>query len=625
MAWRAQKSTPKDQRIIIHFDYDSFYCSVVERANPVLKSLPLGIQQKNIIVTCNAEARRRGLFKLQRLSEAKKACPELVLVSGEDLTRFRDASKELYSFFQEAVWSERSERLGLDEVYLDVSAVVDLNLRTLNANDLSRAFFQLSPADPTNGFDYEATHVAGSTFPRAGAAPAASSQEPWIAEDEHLLYVRLTLGSHLAQYLRRRLEEQHGFTCSVGISTSKLLSKLVGRLHKPRGQTTLLPPYNRHTDDGGVNNVIRFMDTHGVGQIPGIGWKLGQKLRSHMLGQNNPSWEGHFYSSAESDLSVKKARCFPDMSPQLMERVCAGPGFPRGIGVKVYNLLHGIDHSDVARARIIPRQLSIEDSYTGLKGLPRAQEELYKIAQSLLKRLRIDLLRQDRNSSPTEDGEAHHAHDPSSTRKGWMAYPRTLRLSTRPSPAVNPDGAMTGRISRSTRMPDFVLDTSKDIADVAKRLVDETILPLFNELHPPASGWSLSLLNLAATDMVVTAKEGAEDAGTNMNIKHMFQKQIEPSSNRHPPTTSPTPSDPPGDYGDDTGMKIMAAQQEALARIPGGYGMLGSEDLIGPRLALSSDDDEVAEDADTQKTEAGFESDHQLRTLEHGHITYGCF
>ena len=545
-------------------------------------------------------ARRRGLFKLQRLSEAKKACPELVLVSGEDLTRFRDASKELYNFFQEAVWSERSERLGLDEVYLDVSDVVDLNVGTLNANDLSRSFFQLSPADPTNGFDYDATHVAGSTFPKNGAAPAASSQDPSIAEDEHLLYVRLILGSHLGQYLRRRLEDQHGFTCSVGISTCKLLSKLVGRLDKPRGQSTLLPPYNPHRDDGGANNVIRFMDTHGVGQIPGIGWKLGQKLRSHMLGQRDPSWEGHFYSSAESDLSVKKARSFPGMSPQLMEKVCAGPGFPKGIGAKVYNLLHGIDHSDVAWARTIPRQLSIEDSYIGLKGFQRMQEELYKIARSLLKRLRIDLLRQDNYLSPTENGKAHHAHDPSSTRKSWKAYPRTLRLSTRPSPAVSPDGAMTGRISRSTRMPDFILDTSKDIAVLAKRLVDETILPLFSELHPPASGWSLSLLNLAATDMIVTAKEGAEDVGTNMSIKHMFKKQVEPpSSHRHPPPTSPTPTNPLASYGEKADQNDLAAQQEVLARIPGGYGMLGSEDLIGPRLALSSDDDEVEEDAHT--------------------------
>lgn len=74
------------------------------------------MQQKQIVVTCNYEARRRGLHKLQLISEAKKVCPEVVIVLGEDLTRFRDASKRLYSFLTGFVWDEKAERLGFDEV-----------------------------------------------------------------------------------------------------------------------------------------------------------------------------------------------------------------------------------------------------------------------------------------------------------------------------------------------------------------------------------------------------------------------------------------------------------------------------------------------------------------------------
>jgi DNA polymerase iota len=106
-----------DHRMIIHFDYDCFYASVVENENPALKSVPLAIQQKQIVVTCNYEARRRGLRKLQLITEAKKVCPEAVIVLGEDLTRFRDASKDLYGFLQQLIWSGRAERLGFDEVW----------------------------------------------------------------------------------------------------------------------------------------------------------------------------------------------------------------------------------------------------------------------------------------------------------------------------------------------------------------------------------------------------------------------------------------------------------------------------------------------------------------------------
>jgi DNA polymerase iota len=80
--------------------------------------VPLAVQQKHIVVTCNYEARRRGLHKLQLIHDARKACPDLVIVLGEDLTRFRDASKHLYAFLRSFSWNSRCERLGFDEVGL---------------------------------------------------------------------------------------------------------------------------------------------------------------------------------------------------------------------------------------------------------------------------------------------------------------------------------------------------------------------------------------------------------------------------------------------------------------------------------------------------------------------------
>lgn len=101
-------------------DYDCFYASVFEAENPALKSLPLAVQQKQIVVTCNYEARRRGLRKLQLIKEAKQICPDVVIVLGEDLTRFRDVSKSLYGFLKSLIWSQKAERLGFDEAGLRV-------------------------------------------------------------------------------------------------------------------------------------------------------------------------------------------------------------------------------------------------------------------------------------------------------------------------------------------------------------------------------------------------------------------------------------------------------------------------------------------------------------------------
>jgi DNA polymerase iota len=87
------------------------------------------------------------LYKLQLITEAKKVCPDVVIVLGEDLTRFRNASKQL------------------DEVWLDVSDLVDSNVATLNLADLSECFFRLSKHDPTVGFSFDATHYAGPVYP----------------------------------------------------------------------------------------------------------------------------------------------------------------------------------------------------------------------------------------------------------------------------------------------------------------------------------------------------------------------------------------------------------------------------------------------------------------------------
>lgn len=89
-----------------------------ENKNPALKSLPLGVKQKNCLATCNYVARSRGLRKLMTVTEAKRVCTDLVLVDGEDLTPFRDMSKVIFNFLKSHSWNHKAERLGFDEVFM---------------------------------------------------------------------------------------------------------------------------------------------------------------------------------------------------------------------------------------------------------------------------------------------------------------------------------------------------------------------------------------------------------------------------------------------------------------------------------------------------------------------------
>lgn len=71
---------PDHQRVIIHSDCDCWYAQVEEQRNPALRGLPLAVTQKYLCVTANYAARAAGVTKLMGIKEAKKACPNLVLV-----------------------------------------------------------------------------------------------------------------------------------------------------------------------------------------------------------------------------------------------------------------------------------------------------------------------------------------------------------------------------------------------------------------------------------------------------------------------------------------------------------------------------------------------------------------
>ena len=116
-------------RTIIHVDIDCFYAQVEMIRNPELRNLPLGVQQKHIVVTCNYVARKRGVKKLSFVSDAKKKCPDLVLVNGEDLTVYREFSGKIHLLLTRE-FTPMVERLGMDENFLDVTELVTSRLQS---------------------------------------------------------------------------------------------------------------------------------------------------------------------------------------------------------------------------------------------------------------------------------------------------------------------------------------------------------------------------------------------------------------------------------------------------------------------------------------------------------------
>ena len=96
--------------------------------DPSLKGKPMGVRQKQIIVTCNYAARASGVTKCMFLKDALKVCPELELRCGEDLAVYRRYSAAVTATL--AASGCPVERLGMDENWVDVSNLVRERLRS---------------------------------------------------------------------------------------------------------------------------------------------------------------------------------------------------------------------------------------------------------------------------------------------------------------------------------------------------------------------------------------------------------------------------------------------------------------------------------------------------------------
>lgn len=389
---------------------------------------------------------------------------------------------------------------------MDVTSMIDYNLQQLDREGPTNAFFYLSKDNSDVGFPYDATSIAGHAFPSPSDHEVEKSQISSQADArDTLLHQRLILGSQLAQFLRHELETQMGYTSSVGISTSKLLAKLVGNVNKPRNQTTLLPPYDEVEDEYGnfrASNVQLFLGDHDIRKIPGIGSKLARRLKEYVLERQKDD------EAAIGTVTVKQLRCHPDMDQKQLEIICQGHGFPRVTGLKVWGLLNGIDPSPVTEARELPTQISIENSYGCLERLDDLRRELHTLSIRLINRMRIDL-----TVSATKtfnDGSPQTTTDESqNSEQRWLAKPRTLRLSTRPSRSSSfskTSGSKSfnsmARASRSCPMPQFIFSFQQSMEALADTLVKDALMPLFQKLHPPCKAWKISLLNIAATNMV---------------------------------------------------------------------------------------------------------------------------
>lgn len=110
------------ERKIIHVDCDSFFASVEMLDDPSLRGRPIAVggssDRRGVLCTCNYEARKYGVRSAMPTAQAKKLCPEL-LVLPTRMNRYKEISTRIRHIMQR--YTDQIEPLSLDEAYLDVT------------------------------------------------------------------------------------------------------------------------------------------------------------------------------------------------------------------------------------------------------------------------------------------------------------------------------------------------------------------------------------------------------------------------------------------------------------------------------------------------------------------------
>lgn len=217
-------------RIILHIDFNSFFASVEQQANPFLHGKPIGISGKGslpaqqthqatpsvevdtltfsrtIIATASAEAKRMGVKTAMSSLEAKRVCPEMLIIPGDPM-KYAEITKKFLSILH--TYSPLVEQFSSDEAFVDI------------------------------------THIA----------------EDWMG------------AIFVAQMIRADIQTYIGPRCraSIGIANNKILAKLACESQKPYGLTVVRPEQAK-----------AFVSSQSLAAICGIGPNTVKKL--HTIG-----------------------------------------------------------------------------------------------------------------------------------------------------------------------------------------------------------------------------------------------------------------------------------------------------------------------------------------------------
>jgi DNA polymerase-4 len=110
---------PPPHERILHADLDSFYASVEQRDDPSLRGRPV-VVGAGVVLAASYEARRFGIRSAMGGREARRRCPEAVVVRPR-FEAYVQASDAVFAIFRDV--TPVVEGISIDEAFLDVGGL----------------------------------------------------------------------------------------------------------------------------------------------------------------------------------------------------------------------------------------------------------------------------------------------------------------------------------------------------------------------------------------------------------------------------------------------------------------------------------------------------------------------
>ena len=218
------------QKIILHLDFNSYFASVEQQANPFLRGKAIAVAGKSkhsidvskadklktrfnvdqsrlhrtVITTASREAKKLGVKTAMSSLEARRMVPELIIIPG-DPKKYSEVTARFLAILRR--YADAVEQFSTDEAFADIT--------------------------------YAAQEYFGATM--------------------------------IAQRIRNDIKQEIGEVCtvSIGIAPNKLVAKLAGESVKPNGLTVVRPEH-----------VELFVTQQPLEAVCGIGSRIEHRLNA---------------------------------------------------------------------------------------------------------------------------------------------------------------------------------------------------------------------------------------------------------------------------------------------------------------------------------------------------------